>query len=191
MKKIVLKNTNEALELTDIDFPVLINGVPKVGASLFTVTMAVNLFLQGKKLLFFTAYPMAREEFMDQLAGTGREKDIFYLERPEDIEKASNYQVVIVKSGDVGLCLTVLKEMLSLSERIIFVKNIESILTQELFEAVKDYQLLVLSGNVGAVLFSDQIIKLLFATKFSFSVLKKYTGLMEGRVTGEVVVEGA
>ena len=84
-----------------------------------------------------------------------------------------------------------------MDERIIFVKNIESILTKELFEVVSRFQKIILSGDLDQVEFRNEIVKIEFLTKILFSTseidlkvklpeLEKYVGFMSGRQSGLV-----
>jgi hypothetical protein len=195
--KILLNN--KEFHFSEADLPLLIHGAHKAGASLFSVTVAVQMFLIGKKLLFFTAYPMAREEFMAQIAGSGKEKDVFYLEREGDIAKASEFCAVIVKSGDSELCLKAFRELSGIKDRVVLVKNIESVLTGALFSAVKGHDKLILSGDLDGVSFAGEITPLGFRSKVFFSKpavdtgisvpdLEKYVGFMSGRENGLITL---
>jgi hypothetical protein len=190
---------NKKFNFSGSDLPMLIHGAHKAGASLFSVTAAVQLFLSGNKLLFFTAYPMAREEFMAQIAGSGKEEDVFYLEREEDIAEAAKFGAVIVKSGDSELCLRAFEILSDIKERIVLVKNIETILTGALFSAVKGHDKLILSGDLDGVGFSGNITRLDFKTKIFFSKpvantgvdvpdLEKYVGFISGREKGLITL---
>lgn len=194
----ILLNKKE-FHFSEVDLPMLIHGVDKAGASFFSVTVAVQLFLTGVKILFFTAYPMAKEEFMAQIAGSGREKEVFYLEREEDIVKASDFCAVIVKSGDSELCLKAFRTLPDIRDRVVFVKNIESIFTKALFSAVKEHGKLILSGDLDKVGFAGEIIPLIFKSKTFFSKpvidagisvpdLGKYVGYMAGREAGLITL---
>jgi hypothetical protein len=191
---------DERFNFSKGDLPLLIHGAHKTGASLFSVAVAVQLFLAGKKLLFLTAYPMAREEFIAQIAGSGKEKDVFYLEREEDIKKSSNFCAVIVKSGDFELCLKAFRKLKDIGDRVVLVKNIESILTEALFFAVKGHDKLILSGDLDGISFAGKIISLEFKSRVFFSKpvinvglsipnLEKYVGFMTGRESGPITLD--
>jgi len=199
MNPIILKETGKVIDFTEQDLPMLIHGMSRAGASLFSIAVIANLFLSGKKVLFFTAYPMAKDEFTTQIQGTGKENDVFYLGNTSDIKRASDYEVIIVKSGDSGLCLQTIQMLSDVQERIIFVKNIESILTRELFDSVRKYQSIILSGDLDQISFSSEITKIKFDTKILFSAtkvnihadlpkLEKYTGFMTGNENGLVTL---
>lgn len=197
-KQIILKETGEIINFTSTDLPMLIHGAHHAGASLFSVSVIANLFLSGEKILFFTAYHMAKEEFTEQIKGS--EKDIFYVGGPSGIEQAANFQAIIVKSGDYDLCFQVAKTLPDISDRVIFVKNIESILTKEIFDEIKKYPKIVLSGDLDGVAFKDRFANLPFQTKILFSnssvdlgvtipELEKYTGYMYGLEKGLVTLQ--
>lgn len=196
-KEIILKSDNTIIYFDEADLPMLIHGAAHAGASLFSVTAIVNLFLAERKVLFFTAYPMAKEEFSEQIKDTDKENKVFYLQNHSDIKEAHKYEVVIVKSGDSDLCTQTIKALSDVDERIIFVKNIESILTKELFEVVSRFQKIILSGDLDQVEFRNEIVKIEFLTKILFSTseidlkvklpeLEKYVGFMSGRQSGLV-----
>ncbi|MBI5733185.1 hypothetical protein HY967_04550 [Candidatus Jorgensenbacteria bacterium] len=191
-KQIILKETKKPFYFSESDLPMFIHGIDKAGASLFSVAVATQFFLNGKKIIFFTAYPMAKEEFLSQIAGSDKENKVFYLEHSKNITEASNFSAIIVKSGDWELCLTVLRTLNDVGERIIFVKNIESILKRELFSAVKMHHKLIFSGDVDKIGFAEEIIAFNFNTKILFSkpkinigidipILDKYVGFVVGR----------
>ncbi len=198
-KEIILKRDNSIVNFSETDLPMLIHGASHAGASLFSVTAIVNFFLTGKKVLFFTAYPMAKEEFNEQIKDTGKENNVFYLQNPSDIREAQKHEVVIVKSGDSKLCVEAIQTLSDVAERIIFVKNIESILAKKLFDIVSKYQKIILSGDLDQVEFKDEIAKIKFSTKILFSTptidlkldlpkLEKYVGFMSGKESGLVTL---
>ena len=59
---------------------------------------------------------------MNQIAETSDK--VFYLESEDDYEKAKEFQTIIIKSGNVDLFMKILTQV---SDRIVFVKNIETI----------------------------------------------------------------
>lgn len=60
---------NHPFQADENYLPCLITYGEKVGGSHFSIVLVTNLFQQGSKLLFFTAYPMARDDFMEQIKG--------------------------------------------------------------------------------------------------------------------------
>jgi len=65
--KILLNN--EVYHIGEDGLPCLIHYAPKAGGSHFSVTMVADLFLSGSKILFLTAYPMAKDNFFQQIKG--------------------------------------------------------------------------------------------------------------------------
>ena len=67
MKKIIDVPTQEEVKLTTADLPILVHGKEHSGASLLSIVIASSFHKNGNKLLIFTAYPMAKEEFLKQI----------------------------------------------------------------------------------------------------------------------------
>jgi hypothetical protein len=103
------------------------------------------MFLRGAKILFFTAYVMAKDDFLAQTAG--READIFFAESAEQLPGAEKYQAVILRSGDSDLFKEALKSLPDLSERVILVKNFERF-DREVINASLGFKKIILSGNI-------------------------------------------
>ncbi|MDR3519358.1 MAG: hypothetical protein P4L63_00500 [Candidatus Pacebacteria bacterium] len=163
MNKILVNQ--EELNLTEKDFPVLIHGEEGSGASLYTVTLAVNLFSQGFPIVFLCGYPMAEEEFKKQLAGASyQDKVIFYTK-----EKVSEFKESVINPIN--------------SQRIIFVKNIE-LFEKDVFDLILLKNKIILSGDLNRCVCKKQILSTKFNTKIffssfdnmAFSVLRKYEG---------------
>ena len=55
---------NEVYHIGEDGLPCLIHYAPKTGGSYFSVAMVADLFLRGSKILFLTAYPMAKDNFL-------------------------------------------------------------------------------------------------------------------------------
>jgi len=51
------------------DLPIVIHGEEGSGASLFFVKLVVTLAKAGNPLTFWSAYPMAKNEFLKELGG--------------------------------------------------------------------------------------------------------------------------
>ena len=88
----------EVFHLNEDGLPCLVHYKEKQGGSRFTVTLIADLLLHGSKILFFTAYPYAKDNFYEQTKGM--ESKIFFAEKKEDLVGAEKYQVIILKSGD-------------------------------------------------------------------------------------------
>ncbi len=103
------------------DFPMLISGKEKTGASLYTITLAANIYAAGNKILFFSAHPMAIEELLKQLGNN--HKDIEYVSNNSMVHGSN---IIIIKPGDQKLFAQVLEQLPKKEQRIIVVKNFEN-----------------------------------------------------------------
>lgn len=163
MNKILVNQ--EELNLTKINFPVLVHGEEGSGASLYTVTLAVNLFSQDFPIVFLCGYPMAEEEFKKQLDGTSyKDKVVFYTK-----EKVSEFKEFVINPIN--------------SQSIIFIKNIE-LFEKDVFDLILTKNKIILSGDLNKCSCKNQILSTKFNTKIffssfsnmAFSVLRKYEG---------------
>ena len=75
-------------------FPCLIIGANKSGASYFSISLIANLISEGFKVIFFTAFPMAKEELLNQI-GT---KALYEVKNEADIQMMPRDKTIIVKS---------------------------------------------------------------------------------------------
>src|SRR3989339_1582346 len=107
---------DEVFHFSEDGLPCLVHYKEKQGGSQFTVTLVADLFLQGSKILFLTAYPYAKDNFFEQTKGM--ESKIFFVENKEMLAEAQNYQAIILKSGDGDLYIEALKALPDLSERV-------------------------------------------------------------------------
>lgn len=169
------------------DLPCLITYTEKSGGSHFSISMLVDLFLQGQKILFLTAYPMAKDNFFEQIKG--HENKTYYITVEQQLDEKN--QAIILESGNETLFLQALKKLDDLDERIILVKNME-VFSQAVFDACLDKQKIILSGNIDKCLAKQQIAAQKFNTIVAFSQpeinldldlppLEKYTGYWQGR----------
>ncbi len=142
MKKIIDIASNIEVVFTENNLPVMVHGREGSGASLFSITLAVSLYTSGNKLLVFTAYPMAREEFMNQIENPEK---VFYLDKEENLAQALEHQCIFLESGNLELFKRVISHQEELSDRIVFIKNIETI-AEPIFNYIKDFKLII-SGD--------------------------------------------
>jgi hypothetical protein len=147
---------NKKIDFTESDFPMLISGADKTGTSFFSVFLMASLLNKGKKVLFFSAFPMAKEEFRNQI----------------DDEK----NAIIIDSGEEKALIDSIKNTSDLPQRVIFIKNIDSY-GPGLFNAVKDLKLVIFSGDIDKCRFADDLIKKDWATKIFFSQSKKFPAI--------------
>lgn len=136
------------------DFPMLISGADKTGTSFFSICLLANLLNLGEKVLLFSAYPAAKEAFAQQIINNK--------------EKA-----LVVESGEEEAFLEIISSTPDLAERFILIKNIE-MYSEKIFEAVKDLNLVIFSGDLDKCSFADKLIAKDFASKVFFSPSEKY-----------------
>lgn len=195
-KNVVLLETGAILRFGDEDLPLVIHGAPKTGASHFSLSVVADLFAQGRKILLFTAFPAAREDFLAQTAELGRTS--FDIVDASQIPAAAA-DAVIVKSGVIALFLETLKRLPDLAERIVFIKNVEAVLTSEIVELVRSHSRLVLSGDFDATSLGAEVVRAVrpktrillspsAALAVPFPALEKYVGIFAGRMSGTVTL---
>ena len=136
------------------DFPMLINGADKSGASFFSISLLANLFENGEKVLLFSAYDPAKEEFRKQL------------------DNLINNDALIIESGDEENFIKELNKVSDISNRIVLCKNIENY-SANLFNKLKDQELVIFSGDIDKCEFGEQLANKDFKTKIFFSYPEK------------------
>jgi len=165
-------HNNEIIRFTRDDFPMLISGVPSAGSSFFSISLMINLFKEGEKIILFSAYEQAKNLFREQS------------------EMQFNDNALIIESGDDNLFIEQLDKIKNLSEKIILFKNIDNY-DSKLFNKLKDLNLVIFSGNLDECKFKEQLLKKEFKTKIFFSypivlnienkiALPKYCGYIMG-----------
>ncbi len=162
MDKILLDN-NE-FHFNEKDLPCLVHYSPGVGGSHFSVTMAADLFLGGSKILFLTAYPMAKENFLNQV--TGYENDVLFVTKKDQI--VIDKRVLIIESGNEDLFLTALSDLKDINERIIFVKNFE-VFSEDTVLLAAQSKRAIISGNLDVFLAKAKLLERGYKTIIQFS----------------------
>jgi hypothetical protein len=164
---ILINNKISNFEKTD--FPMIINGVDKSGASFFSVSLLASLLKQGRKTLLFSAYPMAKAEFRKQIQGF------------ED-------QAIIIDSGDEEVFIKTISACPDLSERVALIKNIDSY-SVNLFNAIKNLKQVIISGNLDNCAWADGLLNMKYSSlilfssshnfpKISLSKIPQYSGII-------------
>ena len=148
MKKILLDG-NEVKTLAPESLPMLIHGADGSGASLYTICLAAKWFSQGNKIIFLCGYPMAEQEFKQQV-GTEHTSAKFYTQ-----DKVNEF---IEELRDAT------------KDTIVIVKNIE-LFDDNLFDATKDVNNLIISGAIGKSVIKKQLLSKKFTTEVYFSSL--------------------
>lgn len=188
MENNILLN-GEFYKFSENDLPCLVTYAEKTGGSHFSITMVVDLFKSGSKILFLTAYPMAKENFLEQV-GEDNSKIIF-VSSVEELEKAKDYQVIMLESGNENLFLEVAKVLTDLQDRVVLIKNME-IFSEKVFDVCLNLKKVILSGHLDECIDKERINKKEYKTIIAFSKpeislpievpeLEKYHGYMLGQ----------
>ena len=149
----------DKLNVTIADLPCLIHGGAGSGASLFSISLLAEQFcLQGKKILFFSAQTMARDEFLTQANQT------------------TDNQVIFIKSGDQDSFVHTIETLSDIDERVIFVKNIEDY-DEKVWQAIRDKQKIIVSGDIEDASLQDKLLQKKWETKIFFSQLPADLGI--------------
>ncbi|MEI6835534.1 MAG: hypothetical protein WCK59_01760 [Candidatus Falkowbacteria bacterium] len=144
---------NQKINFNSNDFPMLISGTEKTGSSFFSVCLLAELLKNGYKVLFLSAYPMAKEEFRKQIGG--------------EFENA-----VIIESGEESDLIKAIKGLTDLEERLVLIKNID-VYSHKIFDVLKNLQLVIFSGDLDKCKFASSLIDKTFPTKIFFSSSEK------------------
>lgn len=179
----LLLNQN-SFHLSEANLPCLIHGTEGSGSSFFTIELVRDMFRQGSKLLFFSAYPMAKEQFLQGMEDMT--ENIEKIFSSENIRQ--NKQALLVMKNDPLLFGKVITQISDIHERVILIKNIEQIHTSIITTSL-GFEKIIVSGNVDACDSKQKILQKKFMTKIFFSpsesiptkhpVLKKYEGYLE------------
>lgn len=156
------------------DLPVLIHGKEKHGASYFSIKLVAGFVKQGNSLIFWSAYPMAKQEFRKELNNNVPSNIIIIEnENPAELNK-------ILSEIDIGQTL--------------FVKNFE-IVPSKTREALLERKLLIIAGDLEKTLTKNEVLK--FPVRIFFSpypgieipTLEKYQGYMFSKDQGGIIAE--
>ena len=175
---------NEVYHIGENGLPCLIHYVPKAGGSHFSVAMVADLFLRGSKILFLTAYPMAKDNFLQQIKGS-ESKTAFIT---DESQLNTDAQAIILESGNEKLFLQAIEKLDDLNERVVLVKNME-VFSDAVFDSCLKMQKIILSGNLDECSMKKQISEKQYKTVALFSKsetplkveppeLEKYTGYL-------------
>jgi hypothetical protein len=157
---------DSSYQLKESGLPCLITYRDKSGGSQFSVTLIADLFLRGSKVLIFTAYPMAKENFLEQIKG--QEGRVVYVEKEDYLVRAQNYQAVIIKSGDANLYLKALELLSDIVERVVLLKNME-VFDREVIAKSLQLPKVVFSGDIDKCVEKTELAKKEYKTIIIFS----------------------
>lgn len=151
------------------DYPILISGQEGTGSSFFSVMLAVDAFRQGSKVLFCSAFPMAKEILEKELS-SGEKADVGFIHAGEAFDSK---RMLVVASGEESVLIDSLDRVPDLQERIVLIKNMDSY-SPALFGKVKLVPGLILSGDLDLTPFASQIDLEKFPSKVFFSWPEAY-----------------
>jgi hypothetical protein len=152
INKILLNE--EIYEVNEGDLPYLITYKEGMGGSHLSIVLTAQLFSQGSKILFLTAYPMAKDKFLEQ---TGEDhSNIVFVDSVSALEQAKNFQVVILEGDREDLFIEAMQTLTDLDERIVLVKNIEKF-SDKVFDSCLDLKKIILSGNIDECVAKEKI----------------------------------
>lgn len=168
------------------NIPCLVTYAHGAGGSNFSVAMIADLFLHGSKVLFLTAYPMAKENFFERI--NGKESEVNYVDREEGLD--INSPVIMVESGNEELFLKILGKIKDQEERIVFIKNFE-VFSESLVDSCIGLPKIIFSGDIDKCSADTQekLLNINYRTiiafskpqahlKFDVPILEKYTGYL-------------
>lgn len=173
-------------KITEGGLPALVTYGEHMGGSHLSIALVAQLFLSGSKILFLTAYPMAKEKFLEQI-GPDHSK-IAFVNNIAELEGAKDAQAIILDSGNGALFVEVAKTLPDLHERVTLIKNME-VFPDAVFDACLSLEKLLLSGNIDTCIAKEKISKMNFKTLIAFNQpeaplsisvppLEKYTGYL-------------
>jgi len=152
INKILLNE--EIYEVNEGDLPCLITYKEGMGGSYLSIVLIAQLFSQGSKILFLTAYPMAKDKFLEQIGED--HSNIVFVDSVSALEQAKNFQVIILEGDRKDLFIEAMKTLTDLDERIVLVKNIEKF-SDKVFDSCLDLKKIILSGNIDECVAKEKI----------------------------------
>jgi hypothetical protein len=152
MKKILLDGREVPFLVTD-SLPMLIHGTEGSGASLYTVCLAAKWFSQDYRILFLCGYPMAEEEFAQQVGNSYKNVVFYTKDKVEEFKLALNQDLS--------------------DNTVVIVKNIE-LFEDNIFDATKEIERLIISGDIIRSDLKDKLLNRKYVTKVLFSGIEEY-----------------
>lgn len=184
MSKTILLN-NLQKHFDNKGLPILIHGKEHTGSSLFTISLLVDLYFQGYKIIFLSGYQMAREEFIKQI---GTDTQTVLANPTDSLENLNKKQVIFVRRKNPELFISFMHGLADINKRVVLVKNID-LFDESIFSAIENNSRVIISGDIDRSLYKSKIIKKHYSTKIIFSkpnislnmnlpLLKKYEGFL-------------
>ncbi|MCX6824878.1 MAG: hypothetical protein NTY80_01520 [candidate division SR1 bacterium] len=193
-----MSNTIDFLKLGDTlhrfeeeRLPMLIHYAPKEGGSNYSMILIENLALQGSKILLFTGYPQAKEQFYTDTKPLVQQTIV--VNNTAELIKNKDKQIIIIHDDDEKLCLEAIKTLPDIKDRIIFIKNID-VCHKQLLNTYLTYNKIILSGDLDTCVAKANLSKkkynsvILFsqpktALPYKFIPAEKYIGYLRSSNT--------
>lgn len=140
--------SNRPIRIGTKDWPVLIHGTPKAGASFFTIALTASFLRRGEKVVFICAHAPAitalqREMHLTQPAMASATVTASAATSLEEM------QLVTLMLGRGHNVLEALRALHDWTERIVIVKNIDEVLTSPMWAVLQSHRRCVLSGDLN------------------------------------------
>lgn len=161
----IILNNNLYNPTNDI-LPCLISYWDKVWWSQFSMTLLAQLCNTWSKAIVLTWYPMARENFLEQIVGTNI--TMGDLHSKDDITHNIDKQVLFIESWNSELFIEILDNLPDKNERIIFIKNFD-IFSNIVLEWYIHHPNIILSGDIDASPLKEKIAHTPYKTIIAFS----------------------
>lgn len=144
--------------------PCLIHWAHKSWASFFSICFVASLIESGKKCIFYTAFPMAKEAILSMIPA-----DCFvHITDETDLTQIPSDKSLLLESGNQTLLKKVIRSLEQLDEYIVFIKNVEE-LEVATFSIVMHHPLLVASGSVEQCIYPEILVELQRTSHILFS----------------------
>jgi len=158
---------NKLFQFKESFLPCLVIWACKSWASYFSVTLVANLINQWYKIIFFTAFPMAKEELLNQIWSN----KTFDITKITDFKYIPQDKSIIIQSWNKQLREKVIKNIKDLENYIIFVKNIEEY-DNSILDIIWINNKIILSWDLDNCSFKNNIVKKEWESKIIFTLPK-------------------
>lgn len=158
---------NESFIFDESYLPCIITWAEKSWASYFSICLVANLIQQWSKVIFFTAFPMAKEELYKQI-WTDK---TFEINSDSDLSKIPNDKSIIIQSWNLNLRKKTIQNIENNSDYIIFVKNIEEYDT-DIWQLIWENSKIILSWDIDKCKSKDVLLNFSRQSKIIFTEIQ-------------------
>ncbi len=161
----------EPLTIASLEFPILVNGADKTGASHFSIELLAALYAENHNILFFSGYEMAKTAFKRCVG------DSFDPERVRILEDANEAQLI-----------EAVHTMPDINDRLIYIKNFDLYAPETMREIVRFPKLLFM-GSMDQAKAKEVLAHIDWKTKMWFGrpEVEQYYGVMESNELSGIV----